>query len=419
MLVVVVVRQTGHRLVGLRIERHTGLGVEVERLPATGHQRQVEGVAQRPLSDQPQAAAADRTHLRVERHAQRIPVRAERVGVELVVLVVGRRGDGLDGVLRRVDVAFAAVTADHVRPAVLVPFDLLDRGLAAERAPAARVGERLGLVVPRAAAQRGVVPFAGRGVHQGAVALLLQVAARGVEIRDERVRGRGLERELIERAGACHDLLVGPHGAALGREQVVPAVDLVQVRALDELDVVAHPDRAGRLRLQLHRLDVELGQRDAVERMLVFTVIPGLLHQVLAAVVVMEQAGVEAHAVDANRTGPRAVDVLGGGQVVGAVLERAVDDLHVGVDQPELAVGVAQVRGPDTTGGRVAAHVEQLGGVQRGGQRVPVHHVLRLVQADAREPFESGVGDVVSVTDADHRGIGVEAGEHGVGDLHH
>ena len=201
--------------------------------------------------------------------------------------------------------------------------------------------ERLGLVVPRAGRdRRGVVPFAGRGVHQGAVALLLQVAARGVEIRDERVRGARprtrAHRACGRRATTSWWVHTVPPSAA---RQVVPAVDLVQVRALDELDVVAHPDRAGRLRLQLHRLDVELGQRDAVERMLVFTVIPGLLHQVLAAVVVMEQAGVEAHAVDANRTGPRAVDVLGGGQVVGAVLERAVDDLHVGVDQPELAVG--------------------------------------------------------------------------------
>ena len=96
MLVVVVVRQTGHRLVGLRIERHAGLGVEIERLPAAGHQRQVERVAQRALADQLQAAAADRAHLLVERHTQRVPVET------------------------------AAMTADDVRPTILSPLDLLD-----------------------------------------------------------------------------------------------------------------------------------------------------------------------------------------------------------------------------------------------------------------------------------------------------
>ena len=126
MLVVVVVRQTGHRLVGLRIERHAGLGVEIERLPAAGHQRQVERVAQRALADQLQAAAADRAHLLVERHTQRVPVETEHVGVELVVLIAACGRDCLDRVLRRFHITFAAMTADDVRPTILSPLDLLD-----------------------------------------------------------------------------------------------------------------------------------------------------------------------------------------------------------------------------------------------------------------------------------------------------
>lgn len=271
--------------------------------------------------------------------------------------------------------------------------------------------------MPRAAAQRRVVPFAGRGVHQRAVALLLQVAAWGVEVRDERVRGRGLERQLVERAGAGHGFLMSPYRSALGAEQIVPAVDLIQMRPLDELDIVAHPDRAGRLRLQPHRRRVELGQRDAVELMLVFTMVPRLLHQIFAAVVVVEQAGVESDAVQTKRLRPRPADVLGGRQVVDDVLERTVDDMNIGIDDPEPSVRIGQVGRPYAAGRRIAAHVK-LFGAQGVRQRVPMHHVFGFVQADAGEPFECGVRDVIGVSDADHRRIRMEAGEHRIGDLH-
>ena len=59
-------------------------------------------------------------------------------------------------------------------------------------------------------------------------------------------------------------------------------------------------------------LDVELGKRDAIEGMVIFTEIPSLLDEVLAPVIVMEQACIEANAVDPDRFAPRATDVLGG-----------------------------------------------------------------------------------------------------------
>ena len=45
-------------------------------------------------------------------------------------------------------------------------------------------------------------------------------------------------------------------------------------------------------------------------------------------------------------------------------------------------------------------------------------HVLGLVQTDAWEPFERGIGDVVGIPDPNHRGIGIESRENGVCDLH-
>ena len=47
------------------------------------------------------------------------------------------RRDGFEHVSDAVDVTLAAMTADHARPAVLIPFDFLDGGLASERAPSA------------------------------------------------------------------------------------------------------------------------------------------------------------------------------------------------------------------------------------------------------------------------------------------
>ena len=103
----------------------------------------------------------------------------------------------------------------------------------------------------------------------------------------------------------------------------------------------AIPDGAGRFWLELHGVDVEFRQRDAVELVVVFTEIPCLLHQVFAAVVVMEQAGVKTDPVDANRLAPWPVDVLGGDQIISAILECTIDHLDISVDQPEFVIRIA------------------------------------------------------------------------------
>ena len=69
---------------------------------------------------------------------------------------------------------------------------------------------------------------------------------------------------------------------------------------------------------------------DAVGR-----VLPLLVDEPLAAVVVVEERRVEAGGVEVDRVGPGAGDRRGGDEVVVGVLEVAVEALHVGVDQPE------------------------------------------------------------------------------------
>ena len=65
------------------------------------------------------------------------------------------------------------------------------------------------------------------------------------------------------------------------------------------------------------------------------------MREVFAAVVVMEQAGVKTDPVDANRLAPWPVDVLGGDQIISAILECTIDHLDISVDQPESAIRIA------------------------------------------------------------------------------
>ena len=176
------------------------------------------------------------------------------------------------------------------------------------------------------------------------------------------------------------------------------------------------PDGAGCFRLQLHGLDIEFSQGDAVERMMIFTEVPGLLHQILASIGIMEQAGVEAHAIDTDcslhgRGCPRS------DQIVRAILERAVDDLHIRVDEPEFAVRVGQVR-------RQMPPPDGLPSCPTGKRG------LRARAADSSEPCRGIRANGLPATsqmwnwrcsrcrDANHRGICVESGEYGIGDLH-
>ena len=150
---VVEVGQAGHLHVVARLERHLGFGVEIERLPTASYQRQFKQVCQRPLTTQGQRAAAHAAHGLGEWHTQGVPVEVEFARFELVMLAMIRRGLSCDGVGRGFDITLSPMAADHIRPAIAIPLDLLNRSLSAERAPAAHAMSRLVLVPPGPAAQ--------------------------------------------------------------------------------------------------------------------------------------------------------------------------------------------------------------------------------------------------------------------------
>ena len=273
-------------------------------------------------------------------------------------------------------------------------------------------------MVPRASRQGCVVPLTARRLDQGAMPLLLQREIRRVKIRDERAiwfRDKGIR---IQRSGTRYNFLMRPDSPTLCSKEVVISIDLVEMRALDELDIRPAVDSPGRHWLHLHRRRVEFCQRDAVERMMVFPMIPGLLYQILPAIIVMEQRRIKTDSVQSNRVRPRACDALGRRQVVRHVLEGTFRNLDICIDEPEFPICVSQVRCPDTPRRWIALHVEERRRRQRRRQQFPVDHILRFVKAYTGEPFKGRIGDIIGISYTNHAGISMEARQYGVLDFH-
>ena len=207
---------------------------------------------------------------------------------------------------------------------------------------------------------------------------------------------RGEERLRVALVGTPDRLRPGeldavPVGrAALGDHEVVCAVALVEVRPLGAergragVDDLRGADEAflrGRILLQ----------DDPREEAVAGAVVPEHVHDVLAAVVVVEERRVEPARIEEHGLAPRAARVLGRDDVVRDVLVDALDAARVRVDEPEEAVRVREARRPDAARVGHAAQVELRGAAQRRGEALPVHQVARAVQLDAGEPLEGRV----------------------------
>ena len=206
-------------------------------------------------------------------------------------------------------------------------------------------------------------------------------------------------------------------GAPFGHHQVVPSRVPIKVRPLGVAE-----RRAGKQGFALGRegagLRVKRLHHDGVVRVAVVARPPRTVEVVLAAIVVVEQGRIEPAVAHRDRLAPRPLNGRRGDEEVAAIFPRRVDNLHVGVEQPEFAVGVAQARRPDAAGVRVALHVQHRHAVQRGADQRPVFQVAGVVDAHAREPLEGRSGDVVVLALTAQGRVRVEAGEYWVGDFH-
>ena len=180
--------------------------------------------------------------------------------------------------------------------------------------------------------------------------------------------------------------------------------------------------RAGKQRFALGReragLRIKLLHHDGVVRVAVVARPPRAVEVVFAAIVVVEQGGIEPAVAHRDRLAPRPLNGRRGDEKIAAVFPRRVDNLHVGVEQPEPPVGVAQARCPDAAGVRVALHVQHRHAVQRGADQRPVFQIAGVVDAHAREPLEGRGGDVVVLALTAQGRVRVEAGEYRVSNFH-
>ena len=211
--------------------------------------------------------------------------------------------------------------------------------------------------------------------------------------------------------------------AAFRGEQIIPgfavlAVALVEVRTFDQLkvgaliDILDRPD-------ELFGDRIKLLQRNTGEQQWPAAVVPGHVDEPFAAIIIVEQAGVETRGIGIDRVGPGALDLIGPDDVIVRVLERAVLALDVGIDQPEFFAIMGEAGGPDATAIGVAAHVELGLAVERTRHKRPVGEVLGVVDLYAWKPFKGRGGDIIIIADAQNGGVRIKAGQNGIGNLRH
>src|SRR5690348_10461302 len=207
-----------------------------------------------------------------------------------------------------------------------------------------------------------------------------------------------------------------PASAAFGGQQVVVAISLVEMRSFGE------PKRSA-LEYQVNRPNQSalgsrvLLQNDPGKPVLSGAMIPAHIDHIFPAIVVMEQRRIKAAAVEVNGIRPLAVDARSCDEIVVGVaqgsarwtsLSRAAISLHIRVEQPEEAVGMAEARGPNAARIRIAKHVQLAGAIQRPRQQTPMRQIARVVYLDARIPLECGRRDVIVVPNANNRGVRIK-----------
>ncbi|MEJ1970336.1 MAG: hypothetical protein WDN03_17165 [Rhizomicrobium sp.] len=188
----------------------------------------VEAQVPRPRRQAEQPVGIRRAQpLKVDRQLRRIELGARRRR---------RKGMRWQGGRRRLDLRHRVV-AGGAQPAIGAPHHRLDRGLAPQHAAAA--------IAQRPAAQIGHPGLAGLGLDQVAMAGALQLrigagaCAQDVGIGMQLVRSPQVARPR-------HRHRVVPAGAAFRRDQIVPAVPLVEMRRLGEAQRGAFEDHLAR-----------------------------------------------------------------------------------------------------------------------------------------------------------------------------
>ena len=293
-------------------------------------------------------------------------------------------------------------------PAV-APFQLLDGGLAPEDA-----------VLLRADGARAQVcqkPAAVRPLRHAGVARLLQRVGRVRPCRDQRLIGAALIRA-FDMAAAQHHLTVAHTGAALGTEKVIPAVLIVERRALGRAAGAAAPEHPRLADQALLGLGVFL-HHNARKADLPCAVLGRHVQQVFAAVRRVEQGRVKPAAVQKYRLAPRAADVRCRDKVVVHIVEGSAEVVDIGIDQVEFSIAPAQVGRPDTAGIGHAGQIQLALAGQRGRQALPMGKIAGVKEFYAGPPLKGGGCQIPVLPDTEEGRIGVKPLQNGICQLCH
>ena len=294
------------------------------------------------------------------------------------------------------------------RPVVVAPFDPLHGRFAAEGAEAP---------VPflhRAGAEVGEVPFAGRQLQKRSMPRLLQRLCGILRTGENGVFRMHLPPS-FEAAAAGHGDGVIPSGSAFRTDKEIPVAMAEKMRPFGHAKFRAREEQPG-LAEEAVGAGIVLLDENAVEGVLLEG-IPTLAEDVLSPVRVVEQGGIKAAGVQKDRFCPRPVDGRGTDKEIARVFEAALEVLHVGVDQPEIAVVPAQGRSPDAPAAGNAEKIEKAATVQWAGAEAPVAEIAAVVDTDARKPLEGAGGKVEVIAGPAEAGVGVKTGKNRVGQV--
>ncbi|VTM87588.1 Uncharacterised protein [Raoultella ornithinolytica] len=283
-----------------------------------------------------------------------------------------------------------------------MPGDARDAGFPPQRAVAAPAGgqQRHTGQALRTAGEIGHIPFAGVGLQQRTVAAFLQRIFRQMPAGHQRpVRMQFVRPVDIFRSEHHHRMFIT--GAAFGHQQIVPALFMVQMGPFGIAQRCAGKQGFSRLRQGLRLREILL-QDDRTVRVTVVTRPPRAVNIIFTPVRIVKQRRVKAAVTHRDRFTPRPLNRGGGDQIVATVFPRRVDDFHIGIQQPEQPVGVAQTRRPDPAGVGVAFHIQHRHAIQRRAHQRPVFQIPRVVNPHSRKPLEGGGGDVVILALATH-----------------
>ena len=327
-------------------------------------------------------------------------MQAQRAVVE--ELVVGRNGilevypGGMGEGLRKEALRGSDMSridrgsAIDYRPAALGPFHRGEEGLTAQ-------------VMIRAAevavSQEGYPPRAIRSLHKVAVscALHLECLPPLTAVGEDGIVGVGLV-GAFDVAAAGDGERVGQFGAPFGDEQVVVAILFIDMRPFGVASAHARPEEDALCEL-FACVGVDLAEPDAVV---------GVAHHVAASVLPIER-GVDAPLFQPARLTPGAVGV-------GSRYDEVAPSAHVGGDEVEGAVVVAQRGGVDAEPG-VGSFQRQLRGTGEDvGYLLPMNKVGGVIERHAWEVLEGRVDQIVVVSHAADGGVGVEARDNGIGE---